>query len=328
MAGKKVIDDDDAESSAADRAAVENMKTKVAESSELSASDRPDEATEVDVDEAEDELGARPDASSEMRESRNERRRNRYREAQEEAAMARREADDLRRQNQQFMEMLQRQQAPQAPQGPPPKSEVEELEGRWNDIARQQDLLYRDYNSRKQVTPQEQEEFARKSRELQMQMTVTGGEIALRRAGVQKPPDERQIRATIQAERLHSEHGDIVGDERKRMYADGEWRKLIAWGKPNDWSTICEAMERTRQAYGLPLKSRQAPSESYKRKLAGSARGAGASTGSESRNTVVMGKAEKRMANAMYSHISDEGERYKRWAASAGKKILDSSKTG
>lgn len=326
MGIKKIDNDEDQDSRAADEAAVRSMKEKIADGGE--EREPAEDTTEIDVDEAEDELAAKGNLTPEQRESRNDRRRNRYREQQEARTAAERRAEEAERRNQQLMELLQRQQAPQQqPPQAPQKSEEDALQERWNSVAQEQDLLYARARQN-QLTPQEQVEFGKKARELQMQMTVIGGEIALRRQGYQKPPDEAQLRATIQAERLHSEHSDVVGDERKRFYADGVWRQMIARGRPNNYETICEAMEQTRRDFGLPTKAKQFPSESYKRKLAGSSRGAGPSGGSESRNVVTMGKAQKKMANAMYAHIPDENKRYQMWAANVGRKVEEQDKTG
>jgi hypothetical protein len=37
---------------------------------------------------------------------------------------------------------------------------------------------------------------------------------------------------------------------------------------------------------------------------------------------------QKAMANALFKHIPNEQERYKRWAATAGKRLQDKGRTG
>ncbi len=122
-----------------------------------------------------------------------------------------------------------------------------------------------------------------------------------------------------------AEHGDVLGDDRKRMYCDGVWKQLRARGREDDWETMAEAADETRKAFGMRTKRAQMPSESYKSKLASVSRGAGPSGGGS--RTVTMGTAEKKMANAMFAHMPNEAERYKHWAATAGRKLL-SKKTG
>lgn len=321
MAKKDPFDDDgDGDDKVADKAATKDLLDKISERKESEAITKSGDDLEIDVDKAEEEL---QDTGGPQRESRQERKRNRYREQQESRAAAEKRADDAERRERETRELmvqLQRQAAPQQAPAPPKESEYDaELDAAFAE----QDMVYRDFNSRQNVTPEEHAEFVKKVRSLQRRILIAGNKVGNHEMGVGKAPTEQQIRATMTAQRLREEHGDVLGDERKRMYMDGHWRMLMASGRSDDWSTLSDAAEATRRKFGMPTKTRQAPpSDSYKRKLSGNARGAGGNGGSESR-VVVMNKDFKRMADASYRHIKDPAERYKRWAAGPGAKMID-----
>jgi hypothetical protein len=310
---------EDAEDKAANRAAAEDLKSKIEERTQESA-----EPVEVDIDAAQEEI------EDSDKPTRNEKRRERYRKIQEEREQfrtereqAQRERDQLRMEAQQMRQMLERFQ-PQPPQEDPlaePREAVMKL-------FEEQELMYRDYSQRlPQMTEQEKAEYNKKFREMQLQMLIQGGELAVRKRGLHQAPSQEQIRSQVIQERLLHEHGDVMLDEQKRQYCTGVWTMLRAKGKPDDWNTINEAAETTRKAYGLPTRApRPAPSDGYKRKLMGMGRG-GASSGEEPR-TVTMTGLHKQMANAAFKHIKDPNERYKRWAAGPGARLLDKQKTG
>jgi hypothetical protein len=322
MAKNPFDDDDDKDDKVADRAAVDSLRQKVAEGR---TEERED--PEIDVDEAREDLEERAADSATPepeRATRLERRRNRYREQQESRAAAERERDDAKREASQTREMLlnlQRQlmsqQQPQQAQQPKSDPLDDELAGAF----REQDMLYREYNQRQaSLSAAEHEEFARKVRDLQKKIVITGGRIALRDQG--GGVDMRQIEAMMTAKRMREDHGDVISDENRRMYMDGVWRQLRASGRPDDWDTLNDAAEQTRKRFGLPSKSKHAPSEGYKRKLSGVSRGAGAGGSSEPR-VVTMTKEFRQMADASYRHIKDPAERYKRWATGPGRKLLE-----
>lgn len=308
--------EDNRDEELADKAAEERLKERAAE--KLAS---PDEPVEIDVEAAEEELEGKVETAA-TRESRAERRRNRYREAQERESAANKRAEDAERRYGEMQQMLQqhlRAVAPQQPQAP----KEEPLAAELKSLFKEQDLLYRDYNAnRERLTAAEHEDFARKGRELQERMLDISTKKTLKEMGIGRAPDEKQVRAAIFKQEMEVKHGDVMGDERKRMYADGVWRQLIAEGRQDDWDTMDECMERTRRKFGMPSKTRRAPSESYKSKLTGAGRGAGAS-GADKSQVVTMGKEYQIMADEAYRHIKDKNERYKRWAAGPGKRMLE-----
>jgi hypothetical protein len=313
MAKKDPFDDDStADDKTADRAAVESFKEKVAEKREAAAEGE----IEVDVDRAEDEL---KDVPEPIERSRQQKRQDRYRAMQEERDAAQREREEMKTRLSQMEQMLhqQRQPPPQQPQKP----ETDPLDEKLQKTFAEQDMLYRDFNARQgQMSPQEVEAFNTRARALQREMMLTSAEIAMAKQGV-KPVDEQQVRNQILREQLMREHGDVLGDPRKGDFCQGAWMQLRAKGRPDDWATIAEAADMTRREFGMRTKNAKPPSESYKRKLTGTARGAGPSEGGG--QMVTMNAHQKAMADAAFKHIKNEKERYQRWAAGPGRRLAE-----
>jgi len=319
-------DDDDRQDDKADKAAIEAVRNRADSARQDDELNRPDkdEPVEVDVDKAEDELEG---LSDKQKESRSERRRNRYRELQEERSSAVKRAEEAERREREAREMLLQVSRQSMPQAAPRPEEPDPLDKELDQTFAEQRLLYQQHNSRTTAPSQEEfEAFDRKARELQKKILVLGGRIALRETGV-KAQNPQEVRDQVVREQMMQHHGDVLGQQNTQMYCDGVWRQLRAKGKPDDWSTLEEAAEMTRKAFGMPSRSRRPqPSESYKAKLSGSSRGSGATSQDSGPRVVTLTKEHKAMANAMYKHIPSESERYKRWAAGPGKRLLD--KTG
>jgi hypothetical protein len=102
-------------------------------------------------------------------------------------------------------------------------------------------------------------------------------------------------------------------------YAEGEFRKLRATGRPDSQETLDLAMNAARRAFNLTKEP--PPSDVQKSRFAGSPRGQGA-PGREP-GVVRMTPELRRMANAKYSHVKDEEARYKLWANKEGKMLLE-----
>lgn len=311
MAKKNPLEDDDDDKGAeeANRKAVEEVKKKAAEKEE--DGEGPIEIAVGDDDDDDDDAPAPP--------SRREKRANRYREQIERAERAERDRDALNQRIAQLEANLR--QPPPAPPGPP---EPDPLETELDKVMHEQDVLYQSYQQRAaSLSPAEHEAFTKKARDLQRKMLLLGGQMAVRKEGGAQDP--QQMRRAMVAERMMQDHGDVISDEKKRMYADGEWRRLVARGAPDNWDTVEKAMEATRDAFGMQRKRPVAPSASLKSKLSGVSKGAGGGAG-EGRTTVTMTESYKRMADAMYPSIKDKGARYRLWANKVGRKLVD--KTG
>ena len=101
------------------------------------------------------------------------------------------------------------------------------------------------------------------------------------------------------------------------MYADGVQKQLVATGaQPYSQDTIDKSMDAAERQFrlgkyknGVP----QTPSPQMRERLQGSPRGGGSGGGEKSEGQVVMTKEMRKMANAAYGHIKDEGKRYKAW---------------
>lgn len=332
MAKKNPFDDDDDDKGAvaANRAAASKLEERIEERKEAKQDipKVPSAPIEIDLEEAEEAV--EDDEQAPASKTRWQRRQERYRQMQdrEQEASRRAEAAEKREADaRQLLATMQGHLAQQfAAQQRPAEKVPDPLDARLDSLFNEQDLLYREYNSRSnQMTAAEHADFAKRQRALSRQMMEIGGELAVRKLGVGRN-DPEQTRSQIVAQELHMRHGDVLRDERMRMYADGVWRQLRAKGREDDWSTIDDAFDQTRKAFGLrPKNGATAPSAGYKAKLQGNPRGMGGN-GSEGRQVVTMTKEFQQMANAVYEHVKDPQKRYRMWAAGPGRRLLEKQK--
>lgn len=316
---KDVLEDDDdkALDDKADRAAAEKVKERVEEKEQS----EPDDPVEIDLDKADEEIEP---LTADARESRQERRRNRYREIQDERTAALKRAEDAERREAETRNLFlqQLQQLPRPPQGPP---QPDALDKELDDTLAEQRLVYRDFNARAQanaITEADEREFQQKVQVLQKRLLTLGGKLALRESGQQQNPEH--VKREVIRQQMMQMHGDVLGNQATQMYCDGVYKQLRAMGRPDDWSTLEEAAEATRRNFGMPSRTRRpAPSEASKRKLTGMARGGGAPQNGDSPRVVTLSSQDKKMANALFKHIPSETERYKRWASGPGRRLLE-----
>jgi hypothetical protein len=142
--------------------------------------------------------------------------------------------------------------------------------------------------------------------------------------GQQQPAQSpQQLEAQYAQMRLKEEHGDVLNNKQAALYCEGEWRKLLALGKPDDFATFGLAAEETRKAFRMPLKNaRPAPTIAQRKRFAGVSRG-GSAPAEGSNKTVKMTKERMKMADAYAPHIKDQKKRYQHWANTVGAKLED-----
>lgn len=135
-------------------------------------------------------------------------------------------------------------------------------------------------------------------------------------------PTQEQLAQMVQKQaaqmRFHEECGDIAADARAARVLQHKFGEKIALGMPDDWSTMRQAAEETRHALRMKPRNPQGPTAASKSRLSGMSAGAGAPA--QTRTTIKMGKMEKKLADAAYSHLPED-QRYQKWAREVGANI-------
>lgn len=321
MATKKKADDDSSVDAAAERD-IDKVKRRVAEATESAADEGPKirVAPDDDDDDGDDDA---PSVSTEPA-SRQEKKRNRYREAREAAEAARRETAELRGQLQQMATILQersRQAEPKAEQKDPYQEKLDS-------IAREQRLLYSEINARGNTLSQaDLDKYEQRANELRRQEIDIAAERKFAQLRQQTPQPDQHANA-VQA-MLQLQNSDVYGNAEAVNLARAYFDLQVKRGRTGDYELHQEAMDFTRKQLGMTPRngSSRAPSQADRAKYAGVPRGGGGSGGdSDTVETVTMGKDFRRIADAMYGHIKDEKKRYEMWAKGPGRRAIQKAR--
>jgi hypothetical protein len=198
-----------------------------------------------------------------------------------------------------------------------PDDGEEEFERKYSELQKQHTEAYRQLIAKgHQVTQADKDEYQRMSAKIERQrIEMTADRLIERRqAALSQRTGQDVMRASIRAR-----HEDVYAKPQAVQYAEGEFRKLRAMGKPDNADTLDAAMNAARRAFGMSKEP--PPSDVQKSRFAGSPRG-NAAPGREP-GVVRMTPELRRMANAKYSHVKDEEQRYKLWANREGKALLE-----
>lgn len=312
------------------KAAVERIKSKVAEHE--AKGDEPDDDAGDDEGEG-DGPGEREEATEddEPREqlSRREKKRNRYREANERATNAERKATELEQKLGQVVQYLQRQQPAPQQQQPQNNALQDELKAVY---AERQELL--DYATAMHGAGKLDDALRAKLRDREQQNDQRKIDVMTRMryqgAGQQQSAPQQNIQQLAQMAALHMQHGDVMGNERARVYADLYYRQQEMLGKQGGPALTNEACEAARKAFGLasraPAAAARAMPSSLKAKLSGESKGGGGGGGSDDDDVAVpWTKSTQKLARAMYPKDEPHVQK-KKWMARQGKEGVRSYK--
>lgn len=309
MANPIFEDDSEDGGNDADKAAVDKMKARIAEAQD-EAPVVDDETPVIAVSEEEDD--------GEERLSRDEKKRNRFREAQERAEAAEREAAHYRS----LYETSQRP-APREDPAPGEDPKVKEVDNKLAEVRRRQKLLYQEFLAKQgKLSQQEIDQYERDNHSLRDE---EGELIYERRRLREAPQEEARRKADAQRAIYQQKYGDIYAHERSRealIYAEGVYKQSLVRnaGRKTPEQLMDEAMDAARRDVLRTVK-RPAPSESTRRRYAGEPSGPAAGAGDRDVVSVPMTKEYRRMATALYPGMP-ENEAYKRWAKGPGKRII------
>lgn len=154
------------------------------------------------------------------------------------------------------------------------------------------------------------DEYNRKARQFQDEKAA----VQTRRAMRDMMPDLVRQQQQMQ---LRSQYSDVYNNNSALTYAEGAYKMLLASGEPDGPQLLDKAMNQARVQFKMPGANYMRPTKADRDKLSGVPGGGGRTT---SDNTVVMDKAAKSMAMAMYSdhYNGDEKKVYEKWAKTIG----------
>jgi hypothetical protein len=289
--------DDDGDTDAADAAAVARIQEAAGRS------EPDDEATPppvLSIGKTDDDDDDGP--------SRDEKKHNRFKALQERNSEMERRMADLEQRNNLAFGVIQELRMGQATA----------LDG----VYKEQNLLYREFQAKgTAITQAEIDTYEAKARELDEKKVEIQAERLLRKRGIQAADPNAAQRAAIQAK-----HADVYADQRALDYAEGYYKQQVALGNAESWTLLEESMNASRRQFKLG--NTPAPDHRRRQRTMGMASTTGAGSGADpgAGGKIVMTKAFRQMADAMYSHEPDRQKRFQMWANGAGKRHIESQR--
>jgi len=278
------------------------------------------EGTESEAEEVEEKPPLPPEPADRNEEiavpiSREEKKRNRFKEVAERAERAERAAEEARREAQEARALHQRQlQTPQDQSRQAPNPHDQRL--RDIDLATRQ--LHKEYEtvaSSRKLTDQEQAYYEERAQALQ---TAKMAAVAER---TRQPIDEQEMYRRWKWNDFTTKHGDIFGDQKKVAWAIGRWHQLVGGEGLADTEENAERiLDEARVKFGMkPRRAMANGDAATKARLSGISSQGGASTGDIEGGAVKMGKRERQMAEELYDKLPPR-EAWQKWANGPGKR--------
>lgn len=263
---------------------------------------------------SQDEVGGdiNVDISPPSRKDKKNERLNQYREMEKEVQRTREEMAEMRGQINAVASrpVVAPPAAPQGPQEDPYQPKLDALFERKQGV-------YQTFAAEKQagsLTAERQAELATKIRKLEDEEF----DVKLERSGRGQAP---AVNETVVAERaaIVAKFPDIMASPKTQAYARATYDQLIAGGRQGGWATMEEAAEQTRRHFKMKTAE---PTQSQRNAHTGIPRG-GSQAQKGSTRRVAMTAERKALADAAYSHILDDKERWATWAKNVGAELED-----
>lgn len=245
-----------------------------------------------------------------------EKKRNRFKEFEESAAAARREAEEARREAAEAKALLQQRMA-----HPQDQSRQQQANPHHQRIAEIDDAtrrLHKEYEivaSRPGFTPQQHEEYERKALALQT------AKMAAVNEATRQPVNEQEMYRRWKWNDFQTKHNDIFGDPKRVSWAIGRWQQMVGGEGLADTEENAEMiLDQARVKFGIkPRRSSGNGDAATRARLSGISGQGGSTSGDTDGGAVKMGKRERQMAEAMYDNLSPR-EAWQKWANGPGKR--------
>lgn len=211
-------------------------------------------------------------------------------------------------------------------QAPRPEQQADPLELLHSEYISHRNRIQGEYEALAaagNLTDDKRENLQRDLDSLELQRKKAEINIIRQQAGPQMDP-QQVIKRAIQTQ-LAAKYPQVYANQRAVRYAGAVYEQIkLQNTDANGNPTIPPeeihrmAMDQTMKDLGIDSGKRSAPT-APRHKFHG--QGKGAAGGKSGPRTVRMTKENRLMADALYSHIPDEQERYKRWAKEVGSKL-------
>lgn len=280
---------------------------------------------EIPAEDEVDEEEAKPEAKP----SRDEKKRNRFRELQERAEAAERRAAEAAERTAKLEGAVQtlsqqRQYQPEQRQTQDPlETELHTIYDRQEALSEQIEALA----AANKLTPEARDRIRREARALDIRSKEIIVERSQRAQQRQAPEQEQRARIAATAQQLQAEHAKVYAAPNGRALAQKHFYAIVAMrGEPRSeheqLAMVKEALVEAERELGI---RREPPSDAQKHKYGSVSRSAGGTGGSTEKSSVIRGlspKMAQRMADAAYGHVNDPNVRLQMWKKGPGRKML------
>jgi hypothetical protein len=248
--------------------------------------------------------------------SRQEKKRNRFRELEERTTRAERAAEQARAEAAEARQSHQRQlYNPQSQQRQP-----DPLAQRLQQISEAKSRLHAEYEAiasrpgYDRNGPQ-QKEFERRAEEIETARIATIVNANTPRV------NEQEITRKVALNAFLQEHADVTGDQGAWNWAIAQWSAAVhGEGKADTRELAEKILDEARVKFGKKPRRANQPDVATQRRLSGiSAQSSGGEAGV---GIVKMGSMERKMARAMYDGLPAE-QAYQKWANGPGKRAAE-----
>lgn len=200
---------------------------------------------------------------------------------------------------------------------PPAVPERDELSEEIASVKKHQRSLAEKLHTGKDWTPDELGTMATEAENLDERLQELRVDKRLQKKGIKPPPTAEEQRSSA----LAAQYPDVYGDENALTYARGLFAKYRAQGRPKSRELHDQVIAEVRTDLGLSKKP--APTDTDKRRMVGNNKG-NATAPRRKKRTIKMTDIHKGMADSLYRDtIPDQQDRYKKWAAGPGRRMLD-----
>ena len=242
--------------------------------------------------------------------NREEKKANRFKEAQEAREAAEEKARRLEAELAAERAVARRVPAPQEPMEDPLEKEIDES-------YRQRQQLADDFEQRRQagtLTEDTAKDFQSRARKLEEKTTELIYQRTQRKQHANRNPAEDRIME------IRRRHADVADNPKAWQYANGQAQIRMARGEQYSQEFVDDVIEEARKEFKIGRYRDGVPRED---RYNSAPRGSGPNPGREKPGKIRMTKTMRQMADHQFSDIENPQERYQKWADGPGKRFIE-----